>query len=131
MSATTFGELRLAVGAVAVGEHPHRHVVFPDAVDPAGQMIFGAERGLEKSVGDLAVGEGLLFRALARGDGGNFGGGGRRPGKAVERDGGQGDREYSGSMRRRPGALIASTLPQSVRARKASLIEFQVVRRRD
>ena len=48
-----FGELRLAIGAVAVGEHPHRHVVFPDAVDPAGQMIFGAERGLEKSVDDL------------------------------------------------------------------------------
>ena len=44
------GELRLAVRAVAVGEHPHRHVVFPDAVDPAGEMKFGAERGLEKAV---------------------------------------------------------------------------------
>ena len=32
-----FCELRLAVRAVAVGEHPHRRVVFPDAVDPAGE----------------------------------------------------------------------------------------------
>ena len=69
-----FRQLRLAVGAIgAVGEHPHRPVVFPDAVDPAGQMIFGAERGLEKSVDDFAVGESLLLGALARGDGGNFG----------------------------------------------------------
>jgi hypothetical protein len=64
------GQLRLAV---AVGEHPHRHIVFPDAVDPSGEMIFGAKGGFEKSVRDLGVGETLLFRALARGDSGNFG----------------------------------------------------------
>ena len=67
-----FRELRLAVGAVAVGEHPHRPVVFADAVDAAGEMIFGAERGLQKAFDDLAVGEDLLLGALALRDGGNF-----------------------------------------------------------
>ncbi len=86
MSATTFCELRLAVRAGAVGEYPHRHVVFPDAVDPAGQMVFGPEGGLEESLGYLGVGEGLFFRALARGDGGDFGGSGLLPDNAVERD---------------------------------------------
>ena len=74
-----FRELGLAVGAVAVGEHPHRRVVFPDAVDAAGEMIFGAEGGLEKTLDDLAVGEDLLLAALALRDGRNFGSGGRRP----------------------------------------------------
>ena len=94
MSATTLAScaLRSARGG-AVGEHPHRHVVFPDAVDPAGQMIFGAERGLEKAFDDFAVGKTLLLGALARGDGRNFAGGGRGPDSAVEREAGQHDRE--------------------------------------
>ena len=45
-----------------------------DAIDPAGQMEFGAEGGLEKSVDDFAVGESLPLGALARGDGRVFGG---------------------------------------------------------
>src|SRR6185437_4041471 len=61
------GELRLAIRTGAAGgEYPHRPVVFPDAVDPAGEMIFGAERGLEKSVCYLAVGEGRPFSAPSR-----------------------------------------------------------------
>ena len=52
-----FRKLRLAVGPGAVGEHPHRPVIFADAVDAAGEMIFGAERGLQKAFDDLAVGE--------------------------------------------------------------------------
>ena len=55
----------MPVGAVAVGEHPHRHVVFADAVDPAGEMEFGAERSLEETFGDLGVGEAFPLGALA------------------------------------------------------------------
>jgi len=50
ISGDDFRELGLAVGAIAVGEHPHRRVVFADPVDAAGEMIFGAERGLEKAL---------------------------------------------------------------------------------
>src|SRR5258708_12880877 len=54
-------QLRLAVGPAAVREHPHGHVVFSDAVDPARQMILGAEGGLQKSFDDFGVAEtGLL-----------------------------------------------------------------------
>ena len=88
-------ELRLAVGAGAVGEHPHRRVVFADAVDAAGEMIFGAERGLQKAFDDLAVGEDLLLGALALRDRGNFGGG-RRAATRIRR------------ARRRPERLRAS-----------------------
>ena len=66
-----FRELRLAVSPGAVGKHPHRPVIFADAVDAAREMIFGAERGLQKAVDDLAVGEGLFLGALALRDGGN------------------------------------------------------------
>jgi hypothetical protein len=59
------GKLRLSIRTRAAGgEDPHRHVVFSDAIDPAGEMIFGAERGLEESVCYLAVGEGLPLGAL-------------------------------------------------------------------
>ena len=79
-----FRELCLSIGAIgAGGEYPHRPVIFADAIDPAGQMKFGAERGLEKPVGDFAVGESLLLGALARGDGGIFGAV-RRSGHAAE-----------------------------------------------
>ena len=45
------GELRPSIGAGAAGgEYPHRHIVFSDAIDPAGEMILGAERPSEKSV---------------------------------------------------------------------------------
>ena len=67
-------------------------MIFPDPVDPPGQMIFGAEGGLEKTLDDLAVGKGFFLGALPRGDGGNLGEGGRRQG-SVERDGRQGGRE--------------------------------------
>ena len=36
-------QLRLAVGAGAVGEYAHRSVIPADAVDPAGELKFGAE----------------------------------------------------------------------------------------
>jgi hypothetical protein len=89
------GEQHLSIRtAAAIGEYPHRHVVFPDAIDPAGEMIFGAERGLEKSVNDLAVGEDLPFRALTRCDGGIFGRFGRRRDHGDECDAGQDDREH-------------------------------------
>ena len=64
-------KLRLAVRTVAVGEHAHRHLIFADAVDAAGEMIFGAERDLQKAFDDLAVGEALLLGALALRDRGN------------------------------------------------------------
>ncbi len=87
-------QLRLSIRTVALGEHPHRRIVFSDAVDPAGQVILGAEGGLEKSVGDLAVGECLLFSALTRCNRRNFSRRNWRPGTALERDAGQSDREY-------------------------------------
>ena len=94
MSATTLASCAFRSGrTVALGEDPHRHVVFPDAVDPAGQMEFGAEGGLEKPFDDLGVGEGLLFGALARGDGGDFGAGRRQPGGAFKADRSQADRD--------------------------------------
>ena len=86
-------ELRLAVGPGAVGKHPHRPVKFADAVDAAGKMVFGAERGLEEAVDDLAVGEGLFLDALALRDGGNIGEGRARHQDIAERDGAQTRRE--------------------------------------
>ena len=66
-----FCDLRLAVGTGAVREHAYRRVVFADAVDASGKMIFGAEGDLQKAFDDFAVGEDLLLGALAvrdRGD---------------------------------------------------------------
>ena len=88
-----FRELRLAVGPVAVGKHPHRPVIFADAVDAAGEMIFGAERGLQKAFDDLAVGEDLFLGALALRDGGNVRECRARHQDFAERDGAQGRRE--------------------------------------
>jgi len=69
-----FLKLRLSIRAIdAGGEHAHRPIVLSDAVDAAGQVIFGAERDLEEADGDFTVGEGFLFGALARSDGGDFG----------------------------------------------------------
>ncbi len=65
-------KLRLAVGAIAFGEDAHRRDVFADAVDPSRKLELRAEGGLEKAFNDLGVGEGLLLRALARSDGGDF-----------------------------------------------------------
>src|SRR5947209_13039200 len=62
------GQVHFAVAAIAVGEHAHRNVVFPDAIDPASQMIFGAKGGLQESFRYLTIGKNLLFRALARRD---------------------------------------------------------------
>ena len=114
-----FRELRLAVGAVAVGKHPHRRVVFPDAVDAAGEMIFGAEGGLEETLDDLAVGEDLLLGALARSDGGNFGGGGGRHDAVAERDGGQSGREHPQTARIGDGAHCDRRCRNRLRVRKA------------
>jgi hypothetical protein len=86
-------ELRLSVGPIAVGKHPHRPVIFADAVDAAGEMIFGAERDLQKAFDDLAVGEDLLLGALALRDGGNVGEGRARRQDFAERDGAEGRRE--------------------------------------
>ena len=60
----------MALGGVfAVGEHAHRNVIFADAVDPARQMIFRPETRLQEAFDDFGVGEALLLRALAGGDG--------------------------------------------------------------
>ncbi len=89
-----FRELRLAVGPGAVGKHPHRPVIFADAVDAAGEMIFGAERGLQKTFDDLVVGEGLLLGALALRDGGNVRENRARHQHFAERNGAQGRRKH-------------------------------------
>jgi hypothetical protein len=89
------GQLRSSIRTVAaIGEHPHRHVVFPDPIDPAGEMIFGAERGLEESFRYLAVGESLPLGTLTRCDGGIFSQYRRRRDHGVERNGGENDREH-------------------------------------
>ena len=90
-----FRELGLAVGPGAVGKHAHRRVVFPDAVDAAGEMVLGAESGFQETLDDLAVGEDLRLGALALGDGGNFGGCGRRHKHLAERDGSQSGCQHS------------------------------------
>ena len=56
----------------AIGEHAHRHIVFADAVDLAGEMVFRTESRFQEAVDDLLVGECLLLGALARGDAGNI-----------------------------------------------------------
>ena len=86
-------ELRLAVGTGAVGEHPHRRLVFADAVDAPGKMIFGAEGGLQKALDDLAVGEDLLLGALALRDCRNFRDRRRRHQGFAECDCGEGRRQ--------------------------------------
>ncbi len=65
-------QLRLAVGTIAFGEHAHRRDIFADAVDLTGELELRAEGGLEKALDDFGVGKTFLFRALARGDGGDF-----------------------------------------------------------
>jgi hypothetical protein len=86
-----FCELPFAVAPAAVGEHPYGPGIFPDPVDAPGQLKFGAERGLQEAVDDLAVGKALLLGALARGDRGNFRCG-RRRNECGECDAGEGDR---------------------------------------
>ena len=106
-------DLRLAVGACAVGKHPHRHFVFADAVDAAGKMILGAERDLQKALDDLAVGEDLLLVALALRRRGMIAGGSEGCESVAEREAAQGGPgesaggEIGGAMR------IGVTLPQS------------------
>ena len=85
------------------------YLIFPDAVDAAGEMILGAERGLEEAVDDLAVGEGLLFRALTRCDRRNFGHGNGRPDHGVAGDRSQGDREHP-SVRRSVHRIDAAAI---------------------
>ena len=87
-----FRKLRLAVGPGAVGIHPHRPVIFANAVDAACKMIFGAERDLQKAFDDLAVGESFFLGALALRDGGIVRGGRARQEDLAERRGAQGRR---------------------------------------
>ena len=90
-----FRKLRLAVGPGAVGKHPHRPVIFADAVDAAGEMIFGAECDLQKAFDDLAVGEDLLLGALALRDGRDVRESRARQKGFAERDGAKGRRQRS------------------------------------
>src|SRR5262249_41751151 len=62
------GELRLAVGAVAVGEHAHGPIILADAIDASGKLELGAKACLEKSLDDLGVGKVFPFGTLARGN---------------------------------------------------------------
>jgi hypothetical protein len=89
-----FCQLQFAIPPVAVGEYPDRRNIFPDPVDPAGQLEFGTKGGLQEPLDDLAIGEIFLLGTLARGDRGNFRCG--RPGnEGAEREAGEGDRECS------------------------------------
>src|SRR3954465_12127965 len=109
-----FRELRLAVGAVALGEHAHRSVELADAVDAAGKMVFGAERRLEKAIDDFAVGKALLLGALARGDRGQFARDGDGSGVRGKRDGGERQQGDAKAGRRRGQcAHCQATLPYS------------------
>jgi len=107
-------ELRLAVGARAVDEHAHRSVIFSDAVDAAGEVIFGTEGGFQKTVGNFGIGEDLALHALACGDGGNF----RRRRRRCDRR----DRESRNCSEQRQavnGVHLPATLPHPAAARKA------------
>ena len=91
--ADDLGELRFPVAAVAVDEHAYRQIVFSDAVDTSGKMIFGAERGLQKPIDDLAIGERLFLGALLGGDDGDFRRRRRQPGRNAKRSARDDDRE--------------------------------------
>jgi hypothetical protein len=82
-----FCKLRLSLPAVAVDKHPHRAVIFPDPVDPAGQVVFGAECGFEKPFCYLGVREVFFLNPLSRNDSGILGGNGRLSARLVERVG--------------------------------------------
>jgi hypothetical protein len=110
-------QLRLAVGAGAVGEHAHRHVISADAVDAAGELEFRAEGRLHETLDDFRVGEMLLFRALARGDRRNFRGCGLWPQRCRHRDRDRG--EHDPQKPRVEKVHHAATLPQPAIARKA------------
>jgi hypothetical protein len=89
-----FCQLQFAIPPVAVGEYPHRHRIFSDPIDPAGQLKLGTEGGFQEAVDDLAVGEIFLLGMLARRDRGNLRCG-RAGNEGAERDPGEGDRECS------------------------------------
>jgi len=98
----------------AVGEHPDRRGVFADAVDPAGEMEFGAERGLEEAVEDLGVAESRSFAPLLGGDRRRVSGGrGRRRGRADRRD--QDDREQSSNGGGRVQFFTTTVAPTATR----------------
>jgi hypothetical protein len=91
-----FCQLRLAVGACAPGEHTDWPNKPPDAIDPARQMIFGAEGGLEKTLNDLGVGKISFLRALTFCDIGNL-----RPGQCPRRKADECDRRKQACRDRR------------------------------
>jgi hypothetical protein len=81
-------------GRRAIGEHAHRNIVFPDAIDPAGQMVFGAEGGFQEPVDDFTVGERFLLSALTRRDRRDFGRNRLRPDHRIACDCRQSARGY-------------------------------------
>ena len=119
ISATTLASCALRSARLPSANTRTGIVVFPDAVDPAGEMIFGAERGLEKAIDDFAIGEGLLLGALTRGDGGILGRAGGGETTAPKAMPARTAASICNTCEDRRRALIASTLPQLPRARKA------------
>ncbi|MGY4189231.1 YD repeat-containing protein [Bradyrhizobium sp. USDA 4459] len=115
-------QLRLAVGSVGLGEHAHRSVELADAIDAAGEVVFGAERSLEKAVGDFRVGKALLLGALARDDRGQLTGARHAGGvsHACERRKRQ-QRDAKGSRGRVESAHRHATLPYSPAAHKSAI----------
>jgi hypothetical protein len=88
-----FCKLCFFLAAIAIGKHPNRPFVFPDAIDAAGQVIFRAERGLEESVRDLSVRKYFFLDALTGSDGWNFAGEGEWVRADLKRGYGEGTRE--------------------------------------
>src|SRR5947209_11916558 len=111
-------QLHFAVAAIAVGEHAYRNVVFPDAIDPASQMIFGAKGGLQEPFRDLTIGKNLLFSALTRGDRRDLARYGRWHHDAFERDRGQ---RGSGDPSRNGGSAHCLDAAATSRRAQASI----------
>ena len=91
--------------------HPHRAIELANAVHRASEMQFGAERGLEESVGDLGVGERLALGRAPAADLVMLGGGrnDRRDGERECGDGGDFHGRYSaGTSGHHHGGLAAA-----------------------
>lgn len=82
-AATDIGDhlanLLLAQRCAAVGEDADWDLIFSDAIDPAGEVIFGTEGRFQKAIDDLAVSKAFLLVFLMRGNDRGFAGtGGQR-----------------------------------------------------
>src|SRR6516225_7229473 len=71
MSATTCASCALRSARVP-SANTRTGPLFADAVDAAGEVIFGTEGSFQKTVDDFGIGEDLALHALACGDGGHF-----------------------------------------------------------